>query len=137
MMNNSRERFIAWELASRDTVKRCYVDIAGDLVSGVLLSQIVYWHLPNKEGKSKRQVQHKGHYWIAKKRDAWWDECRMTPKQFDRASTVLKKKGLIEVQTFKFDGAPMKHVRLNWDNLTVAIDKLLNIVDIPQKVKSI
>jgi hypothetical protein len=35
------------------------------------------------------------------------------------------------------DGAPMKHVRLNWDNLTVAIDKLLNIVDIPQRVKSI
>jgi hypothetical protein len=67
--NGSRERFV-WEMASRDTIeiKRCYVDIAGDLVSGVLLSQIVYWHLPNKEDKSKRQVQHKSCYWIAKVR---------------------------------------------------------------------
>ncbi len=137
--DNSRERFIAWEIASRDTieVKLCYVDIAGDLVSGVLLSQIVYWHLPNREGKSKLRVQHKGIFWIAKKREAWWDECRITPKQFDRASSVLAKKGLIEVKTFKFNGAPMKHVRLQWDNLNAAIHKLLNIVDFTQRAKSI
>ena len=127
-----KEQFIAWELASHDAidVKRCYVDIAGDLVSGILLSQIIYWHLPNKKGKSKLRVQHKGNSWIAKKREAWWDECRITAKQFDRASAILKNKGLIEMQVFKFNGAPMKHIRLNWD-------KLLNIADITQRVKSI
>ena len=48
----TRQEFIAWEQVSRDTidVKRCYVDIAGDLVAGILLSQIVYWHLPDKDG---------------------------------------------------------------------------------------
>ena len=46
----TRQEFIAWEQVSRDTidVKRCYVDIAGDLVAGILLSQIVYWHLPGE-----------------------------------------------------------------------------------------
>jgi len=134
-----KEQFIAWELASHDTldVKRCYVDIAGDLVSGILLSQIIYWHLPNKEGKSKLRVQHKGDYWLAKKREAWWDECRITAKQFDRASAILKNKGLIEIGLFKFNGAPMKHIKLNWDKLSLVLDKLLNIGDIIEKVKSI
>jgi hypothetical protein len=137
--NLPKEQFIAWELSSHDTieVKRCYVDIAGDLVSGILLSQIIYWHLPNKEGKSKLRVQHKGDYWIAKKREAWWDECRITAKQFDRASAILKNKGLIEMQVFKFNGAPMKHIKLNWDSLILVLDKLLNIADITQRVKSI
>ncbi len=130
--NLPKEQFIAWELASHDAldVKRCYVDIAGDLVAGILLSQIIYWHLPNKKGKSKLRVQRKGNYWIAKKREAWWDECRITAKQFDRASALLKNKALIEMQVFKFNGAPMKHIRLNWDNL-------LNLLDITPRVKSI
>jgi len=130
--NLPKEQFIAWELASHDAldVKRCYVDIAGDLVAGILLSQIIYWHLPNKKGKSKLRVQRKGNYWIAKKREAWWDGCRITAKQFDRASALLKNKALIEMQVFKFNGAPMKHIRLNWE-------KLLNILDISQRVKSI
>jgi len=44
------EEFLAWERASRDTIdfKTAYVDVAGDLVSGLLLSQIIYWHLPGE-----------------------------------------------------------------------------------------
>lgn len=109
--------FIQSERASRDTldVKRIYIDMADDLVAGVLLSQIIYWHLPDQHGKSKLRVKHEGHYWIAKQRAEWWDECRITEKQYDRAAGILEDKGIIITDTTLFAGKPSKVVRLNFD----------------------
>lgn len=106
--------FIMWEKASQDTVdvKLIYIDLVDDLVTGVLLSQIVYWYLPNKSGESKLRVQKEGNYWIAKKREDWWNEIRISPKQFDRASDLLVSKGIIEKKKFKFAGDPVVHIRL-------------------------
>jgi hypothetical protein len=111
---NTFEQFLLWERASRDTleVKRIYVDMAGDLVAGLVLSQIVYWHLPNREGKARLRVEREGELWLAKARADWWDECRISPKQADRALNALKAQGLIEVKLFKFGSAPTKHVRI-------------------------
>jgi hypothetical protein len=108
------EQFLLWERASRDTleVKRLYIDMAGDLASGVFLSQIVYWHLPNRDGHARLQVHREGKLWLAKGRADWWDECRVSPKQADRALTVLEERGLVEVRLFQFRGAPTKHVRI-------------------------
>jgi hypothetical protein len=108
------EQFLLWERASRDTleVKRIYVDMAGDLVAGLVLSQIVYWHLPNREGKARLRVQKHGQLWLAKGRAEWWHECRISPKQADRALNLLQSRGLIEVKLFKFGAAPTKHVRI-------------------------
>jgi hypothetical protein len=108
------EQFLLWERASRDTleVKRIYVDMAGDLVAGLVLSQVVYWHLPNREGKARLRVEREGELWLAKARAAWWDECRISPKQADRALDVLRARNLIEVRLFKFGSAPTKHVRI-------------------------
>jgi len=111
------EQFLLWERASRDTleVKRLYIDMAGDLVAGVVLSQIVYWHLPNREGCARLQIQREGKLWLAKGRAEWWDECRVSPKQADRALEVLEGNGLIEVRLFKFGKAPRKHIRIRHD----------------------
>jgi hypothetical protein len=108
------EQFLFWERASRDTleVKRLYIDMAGDLVAGVVLSQIVYWHLPNREGHARLQVEREGKLWLAKGRADWWDECRISPKQADRVLEILERKGLIEVRLFQFGRAPTKHVRI-------------------------
>jgi hypothetical protein len=108
------EQFLLWERASRDTleVKRLYIDMAGDLVAGVVLSQIVYWHLPNREGHARLQVEREGKLWLAKGRADWWDECRISPKQADRVLEILERKGLIEVRLFQFGKAPTKHVRI-------------------------
>lgn len=128
MVNRQAQTFLLWEQASRDTVdfKKCYVDLADDLVAGLLLSQIVYWHLPSKEtGKTKLRVKHAGHLWIAKAREDWWDEIRITPKQFDRAIKILVKKGLVEKGTFKFNGNPTIHTRLIWDNFLPALDSII------------
>ena len=112
------EHFLLWERASRDTleVKRIYVDMAGDLVAGLVLSQIVYWHLPNREGKARLRVEREGELWLAKARAEWWDECRISPKQADRALDVLQARGLIEVRLFKFGPAPTKHIRIRRDS---------------------
>ncbi len=109
------ERFLLWERSSRDTleVKRTYIDMAGDLVAGIILSQIVYWHLPDREGNTRLRVSREGKLWLAKARTEWWDECRVTPKQVDRAMEALRHSGVIETRLFKFNGAPTVHIRLN------------------------
>ena len=108
------ETFFRWEQTSRDTVdfKKIYVDITGDLIAGLLLSQIIYWHLPGNDGKSKLQVKKEGKLWLAKGRSDWWDEVRITSKKFDRASKLLKEQNIIETKLFKFYGNPTTHINL-------------------------
>ena len=50
-MDLTFEDFLKWEETDYDSikVKRIYIDIAEDLVAGLLLSQIIYWHLPSKK----------------------------------------------------------------------------------------
>jgi hypothetical protein len=111
---DSFSQFLLWERSSRDSldVKRVYIDMAGDLVAGVVLSQIVYWHLPSRDGRARLQVEREGKLWLAKGREEWWDECRISPKQADRALEALEVRGLIEVKLFKFGRAPRKHIRI-------------------------
>lgn len=111
------KEFLLWEQASQDTidVKKIYIDIAGDQLAGILLSQIMYWFLPSKKGGSKLRVIKDGVEWLAKGRNDWWDECRFSPKQFDRASKILESKNIIEKKTYKFDGDPTIHIRVNFD----------------------
>lgn len=123
------EDFLLWEARSRDHIdlKRIYVDIAGDLATGVLLSQILYWHLPDRTGATKLRVKSGPHLWIAKTRAGWWDECRLTPKQFDRSCQVLEGKKLIATTLLKFNGAPTKHIRLCVTNLIAAVQGVKSI----------
>jgi hypothetical protein len=121
------QQFLFWEMASKDTIdfKKIYVDISNDdLVSGLLLSQIVYWHLPSKEtGKTKLRVVKDNFYWLAKERTDWHDEIRISPKQFDRAIKILEKLKIVETKKFKFNGQPLVHIRLIWPNFLAAIQK--------------
>ena len=124
-MEQRQQGFFNWEAQSRDLIalRRSYVDLAGgDLSSGVLLSQLVYWHSPDDKGRSRLRVHKDGHWWVAKKREDWWDECRLTPKQFDRAAQVLEKLGLIVLKTFRFNGSPTKHIRINFNRFFQALD---------------
>jgi hypothetical protein len=118
--------FLHWEARSRDTldVKRCYVDVAGDLIAGVLLSQIVYWFLPSRHGESKLMVEKYGRRWLVKGRVDWWEECRITPRQFDRAIEMLEELGLVETRVSRFQGKPMKHISVRFEALVQALDGL-------------
>lgn len=128
----NQNEFIINEKASRDTidVKRAYVKMSGDHATGVLLSQIVYWHLPDKEGNpTKMRVKKNGELWIAKKRDDWWDEICMLPKQFDRAIKELENRQLVKTQLFRFGGSPTKHIRLNWDVFLKVYNATINDIN--------
>lgn len=117
------KEFLQWEASSRDTldVKRCYIDIAGDLVSGVLLSQIIYWNLPSKKKESKLTIEREGKMWLAKERADWWGECRISPKQFDRAIEVLESKEFVVRKVFKFAGNATVHIWLNLKAIMAAV----------------
>lgn len=107
--------FIKWEVASRKTIalKLIYVDIAGDLLAGLLLSQIVYWHLPDRNGNTKLRVKKGGALWLVKSDADWYDEVRLTEAQARRARTILTDSNLIEVEIHRFNGAPTCHIRIN------------------------
>lgn len=109
-------KFLQWERTTHDTIdfKKIYVDMAGDILAGLALSEIVYWHLPTKKGENKLRVHKKGHDWIACARHEWWDRTRMSPRQVDTAIKNLIKAGLIYKGKFVFNGAPTIHVRINF-----------------------
>lgn len=142
--------FLLWEIASRDTIdfKKIYVDIAGDLNAGLLLSEIVYWYLPSKDDRSKLRVDRDGFMWIACHRYEWWERTRMTPKEADRAIKILCDKGVITKQLFKFAGDVTLHIRLIEETFLALWDNLISNplenpflpkvkIEIDQKVKSI
>lgn len=109
-------QFLEWERATRDTldVKLIYIDMADDLAAGVMLSEIIYWYLPSKDGKpNKLTVVHEGHEWIAVPRWEWWERVRLTPRQADEALLKLVNAGLVVKDRFKFNGDVTVHIRLN------------------------
>jgi len=121
----TKNEFLKWEIHSRDTIdfKRIYADITKDVLAGLLLSQLMFWHLPSKKGESRMEIEKDGELWVRKKRNDWWDECRLSPKQFDRAATILKEKDFIISKNYKHEGRKTKHMRLNIENVISAIEK--------------
>ena len=139
-MYNSND-FLAWEQSSRDTIdfKTIYVDVAGDIVTGLLLSQIIYWNLPDKQGQTKLRVEIDNELWLAKGREDWYDECRISKKQFDRSIKILQNKNIVETKLKKFNGHPMKHIKLNVDILVQELSRIKQGVksDLPKGEKGI
>lgn len=91
--------------------QHAYIDIAGDLIAGTLLSQIIYWFSLDKNKKSKIRIFKDGNYWLAKGREDWYEEIRISPKQYDTAVKKLKEKGLVETKLYKFNAVPTTHIR--------------------------
>lgn len=102
-----------------------YIDIAGGLVEGTLLGQIMYWFSPDKNGTIRAQIKKDGEYWIAKKRSDWWDEIRITDRQYDRAIKSLLNKNIIVIAKYKFCGLPTPHIRPNYEKIGELLDEYL------------
>jgi len=139
-LESAMQQFLLWEAASRDTIdfKKIYVDMAEDLIAGLMLSQIIYWHLPDRNGQSKLRVERDDLQWLVKAQNEWWDECRLTPKQIRRARKILEDKGLIATAVYKFGGAPTTHIRIRWEVFLDLWNKTLyGQMDFDQRDKSI
>jgi hypothetical protein len=117
------------------------MDKASDLVAGIMLSQIVYWHLPDREGRSRLRVERDGRQWIARARTEWWDECRISPREADKALQALRRRNLVETRLFRFDGAPTTHLSINQEAFIEAWTAVAggppDWSDLPESEKSI
>lgn len=82
--------------------------LAGDAVTGILLSAIVQAFLQETAPK----IQRCGLYWILKTREEWMADTGLTLNQYRRAISVLKTKDLVEVRVMKHEGVARGHVRL-------------------------
>lgn len=123
--NIEEQKKLAGETAfaqALNVIHHAYVDMCGDLIAGALLGQILYWFGAGKDGKSRARIVKDGYLWIAKARADWWDEIRITPKQYDRAAKILKDKGFIEVKTYKFAGNPTTHLRIVPEAIAAALE---------------
>lgn len=98
------------------TARISTIDAAGDLIAGILLDRIIYLLSPEMDGKTER-IERDGYTWIARRRADWKDEIRISAKQYDRAARILERKGFIVTKTFRLDGDPATHIRLNYDVL--------------------
>ena len=68
-----------------------------------------------RELLSKLRVYRDDHWWLAKNRNDWRDEIRISPKQADRAIKILVSAGLVVTRNSLFDGKRTPHLRINWD----------------------
>lgn len=129
MAMETEKEFWGWEKTSIDTIdfKKIYADIAEDVVAGLLLSQIIYWNLPEKNNpeKSKLRVRRGGKWHLVKSREDWWEECRISPRQVDRCLKILKDKKIVETEVHKFGElhTPTTFIHLKMDVFLPLLNK--------------
>lgn len=110
----------AW-VASQDAAKRGYftplafIDIlGGDRYTAEIFSQIMYWHLPNDEGKPRMSLIKDGVLWVAKNYRDWFDETRIVAATARKAIEILVEQKLIFKSTEGFAGQKTPWLRINW-----------------------
>jgi hypothetical protein len=118
---NELEWAKVFEVAEQDfyQTKFIHVDMVGDRNAGDLLARIVYWFSPSKDGRSKLRIFKNNKFWLAKARTDWWDEIRLSAKQYDTAIKKLVELRLVEVWNTMFDGKKTPHIHLNWDTYLI------------------
>jgi hypothetical protein len=118
MANLNRDQIIAVEQSDRKFVraKKIYIDMAGDLRAGIVLSEVLYWHLPSKTGKVRlRRIDgDKENLWLACARTSWYDRARLRPREFDTALEKLIALDLVKKTLSKYKGQDTLHLRINW-----------------------
>ena len=128
LMFRDWKTFITWEKSTKDTidVKTSYIDVAGGVMEGILLSQIVYWYLPSHNGNSKLRIKKNGHFWIKKTKEEWYEEIRFSRKNYDTAIKKLEKQNLVVKEIFKYDSTPSSHIRLNIPIFLAKLNEIMN-----------
>jgi hypothetical protein len=123
------EQFLSWERDTQDCIdfKKSYVYMTGDLIAGLMLSSIIYWYLPTKNGEPNKLACNKyGHMWIVSARKDWWERCCITDQQAKRALNLLIKQGLIVKQIHRWAGIPTMHIRVVED---VFLKKMMDVIE--------
>lgn len=109
-------------------IDRITMQMVGDHAAASVLTRIVYWFSPTKEGQKRTRILKNGKCWIAKTDEDWYEECYVTKDQMRRIKSLLISLGVIDIDYFRFNGLRTCHYSLNIEAYT----KLYN-----QKAKEI
>jgi len=90
---------------------RQFLFLTGDVISALLLSQLVYW--------SERCTNPGG--WVYKSEADWRNELNLKRRAMERARRDLKRLGLIETTLRKANGSPTTHYRVCHEALAAAL----------------
>jgi len=77
-----------------------------DYPVALVLSQVLWWHQPSKDGTPRCKFERAGQRWLLRSDDEWWGETRLSLRQVRRAKSVLTKAELVECRRFKRDIGP-------------------------------
>lgn len=80
--------------------------------AAIVLSVIQYWYKEGKNGKPKLKVVRKGMYWLVKSSADMRKETGLSIRSIDAAIKELLSQGIIEVEVHRFNGTPMRHIRI-------------------------
>lgn len=112
------------------------LDLLGcDYPVAVLLSQLLWWHQPAKDGGPKLSYVRDGHRWLVRRDDAWARETRLTLKQVRRAKSVLVNLGVVECRAFRISGAPTSAWRPRHEAIRALRDG--HLMPLPEPVLSL
>lgn len=88
--------------------QRVYIEFAGDLQGGVLLSQLIYW--------SSRKTSKDG--WFYKTYADWQEEIYLPEKTVRRYSDAFEKRGFLRSEVRRnSQNLNIKHYRIDWEVL--------------------
>ena len=94
----------------------------------------MYWFTPDKNGKSKLRVTYKGKRALAKARNEWFEEIRITEKQYDKAIKNLQDLKIVTVINSMFNSKRTPFIMLNDDVfLEMYRSKLMKSSVLPNK----
>lgn len=123
----ARSKALSWAVEAclgRLLVRPEYIQVCEDAVTGILLSQIVYWFRPSTQGTSKLSIFREGRWWVAKTQVEWCQETRISRKQYLRALQILLSKQIVVKRLWRFKGAPTLHLSLNLEVLLSLVQAL-------------
>lgn len=117
-----------WNIESKLTgvlVKPGYIHMVGDRVAAQLLSQIVYWFKPGRDGKTKLRIRRNGRLCLVKHRADLACEAGISLKQYTRAIRILIEKGFVSQEVHLFKGRTAPHTFLNMSLLEDHLEGLV------------
>ncbi|MBI5959073.1 MAG: hypothetical protein HY866_10085 [Chloroflexi bacterium] len=103
-------------------LKRLYIDIFGNLVDGVLFSQIMYWHTPVKGGGPRLRIEREGHLWLAKNYDDWKEECRIPAGTARDSLRRMENLGIVIKRVWHFGQRKVPHYRIDPERFQMLVN---------------
>ena len=88
------------------------VAATGDVICALILSKIIAWNQPDKNGRTYLRVRRKGTLWLAKSRETMCKDTGITIHQYKRAMPILVKQGWIVMERGLFAGKVTPHIQL-------------------------